>query len=162
MRRTAAIALLALALATTAAAAPAGAATPRTTLPAIEEQVMCVVCKTPLAVANGPQADAERRQIRELIARGLTERQIKDALVAQYGRRVLALPDAGGFNAAVYAIPVAVVLLGLAILAVALPRWRRRAREPAPEAAWGAAPADRAPSAEELRRVDEELARDER
>ena len=32
------------------------AAEPQTTLPAIEEQVMCVVCKTPLSVANGPQA----------------------------------------------------------------------------------------------------------
>jgi cytochrome c-type biogenesis protein CcmH len=164
MRRLAAIALLALALAATAGSAPAPAATPRTTLPQIEQQVMCVVCKTPLAVANGPQADAERRQIRELIARGLTERQIKDALVAQYGQRVLALPTASGFNVAVYAIPIAVVVVGLLVLALALPRWRRRASAPATAgAAWsGAAPPAAAPTADELRRVDEELARDDR
>jgi cytochrome c-type biogenesis protein CcmH len=159
MRRAAAIALLALALSAT----PAAGVTPRTTLPQIEQQVMCVVCKTPLAVANGPQADAERHQIRALIARGLSERQIKDALVAQYGERVLALPSAGGFNVAVYAIPIAVLVLGLVVLAIALPRWRRRAPATAAAGAWpGAAPSTPAPSADELRRIDEELARDER
>jgi cytochrome c-type biogenesis protein CcmH len=160
VRRAARIALLALALAAAALApAAAPAATPRTTLPAIEQQVMCVVCKTSLAVANGPQADAERRQIRALIARGLTERQIKAALVAQYGERVLALPKADGFNLAVYVIPAALLALGLAVLALALPRWRRRGRATA--AAWPAA-ATSPPSAEDLRRVQEELAGDER
>jgi cytochrome c-type biogenesis protein CcmH len=162
MRRPAAIALT-LAAAALAAAPPAAAATPRTTLPAIEQQVMCVVCKTPLAVANGPQADAERRQIRALIARGLTERQIKDALVAQYGKRVLALPQASGFDVAVYAIPIAVLVVGLAILALALPRWRRRATASAAAGGWAGAGAPvRPPSADELRRIEQELERDER
>ncbi|HEU4702405.1 MAG TPA: cytochrome c-type biogenesis protein CcmH, partial [Conexibacter sp.] len=122
--------------------------------PAMEQQVMCVVCRTPLAVANGPQADAQRRQIRRLIAQGLTEQQIKDELVAQYGERVLALPQDDGFNLAVYLVPVAAVALALALLAFALPRWRRetRARAAAPAAAVPA------PSPEELRRLDEELA----
>jgi len=152
-RRLGPLALLLAALA--AAAAPAGAAEPRTTLPAMEQQVMCVVCRTPLAVANGPQADAERRQIRRLIAAGKSERQIKDALVAQYGERVLALPDAGGFDLAVYLVPIGALALALATLALALPRWRRRARaQLAPPAV--AAPA---PSAEDLRRLDEDLAR---
>jgi len=137
------------------ATAPAAAAPqPQTTLPAMEQQVMCVVCRTPLAVANGPQAEAERRQIRALIAQGRSEQQIKDALVAQYGERVLALPRDDGFNLAVYLVPVLAVVLALALLALALPRWRReaRARAAAPAAA---APA---PSAEDLRRLDDELA----
>jgi cytochrome c-type biogenesis protein CcmH len=150
--------LLALLTATLCAlASPAGgaAAQPRTTLPAIEQQVMCVVCRTPLAVANGPQADAERRQIRRLIAAGRSERQIKDALVAQYGERVLALPRDHGFNLAVYLVPVAVVVLALALLAATLPRWRRSAR------ARAAQPATAAPalSVDDMRRLDEELAR---
>ncbi len=164
MRRTVATALLALALAATAVSpipAAAMGATPLTTLPQIEQQVMCVVCKTSLAVANGPQAEAERHQIRLLIARGLTEAQIKDALVAQYGPRVLALPQASGFNVAVYAIPIAVLVLGLAVLAIMLPRWRRRARVPATAGAWSAGAPAGAPSADELRRVAEELDRDE-
>jgi cytochrome c-type biogenesis protein CcmH len=147
---------LALLLASLAAGATgASAAQPRTTLPAMEQQVMCVVCRTPLAVANGPQAEAERRQIRTLIAQGRSERQIKDVLVAQYGDRVLALPNDDGFNLAVYLVPILAVVLALALLAVALPRWRREAR------ARAAAPAATvpAPSAEELRRLDEDLAR---
>jgi cytochrome c-type biogenesis protein CcmH len=148
--------LLAVLVALLALAAPlASAAAPQTTLPAMEQQVMCVVCRTPLSVANGPQADAERRQIRELIAQGKSEQQIKDVLVAQYGDRVLALPKAGGFDLAVYLVPIAAVALALALLALALPRWRRHAR------ARAAAPAAAAPalSAEDARRLDEDLAR---
>jgi cytochrome c-type biogenesis protein CcmH/NrfF len=150
---------LALALLALAAGAPAALAVqrpqPQTTLPAMEQQVMCVVCRTPLAVANGPQAEAERRQLRRLIAAGMSEQQIKDALVAQYGERVLALPKDDGFNLAVYLVPVLAVVFGLLLLAVSLPRWRRRARAPAEAPAAPGAPA---PTADELRRLDEELA----
>ncbi|HKG37978.1 MAG TPA: cytochrome c-type biogenesis protein CcmH [Conexibacter sp.] len=137
------------------AAPSAFAAQPQTTLPAMEQQVMCVVCRTPLAVANGPQADAERHQIRELIAEGKNEQQIKDVLVAQYGERVLALPRSDGFNLAVYLVPIAAVALALALLTLALPRWRRHAR------ARAAAPTVAAPalSAEDTRRLDDDLAR---
>lgn len=148
------LALLALLLAAVPVATT-HAAQPQTTLPAIEQQVMCVVCRTPLAVANGPQADAERRQIRELIAAGKSQQQIKDALVAQYGARVLALPDDSGFNLAVYLVPIAAVLLALALLAFALPRWRRSARVRAGQQAV-AAPTI---SAEDMQRLDEDLAR---
>ncbi|HET6447779.1 MAG TPA: cytochrome c-type biogenesis protein CcmH, partial [Conexibacter sp.] len=135
-------------------ATPSAAVEPKTTLPAMEQQVMCAVCRTPLAVANGPQADAERSQIRRLIAQGKSEQQIKDVLVAQYGERVLALPQSDGFNLAVYLVPILVVALALASLAFALPRWRRhaRARTSAPAAAVPAL------SAEDTRRIDEELA----
>ena len=153
-RRLPLVALL-VALAAALAAVPATAAEPRTTLPAIEEQVMCVVCKTPLSVANGPQAEAQRRQIRRLIAAGLTEQQVKDELVAEYGERVLALPEDDGFNLAVYLVPIALVLLALSLLALALPRWRRHARTRAGQPAV-AAPAL---SAEDERRLDEDLAR---
>lgn len=153
-RRAASRTLLALLLAAVAAA-PSPAAQPRTTLSTMEQQVMCVVCRTPLAVANGPQADAERRQIRALIEQGKSEQQIKDALVVQYGDRVLALPKDDGFNLAVYLVPVLALVLALTLLALTLPRWRRHARERA------AAPAVAAPtsSPEDMRRLDEDLAR---
>jgi cytochrome c-type biogenesis protein CcmH len=151
--------LLALALAALVSSAPAAAgAEPKTTLPAMEQQVMCVVCRTPLAVANGPQAEAQRRQIRRLIAQGKSERQIKDMLVAQYGTRVLALPQDDGFDLAVYLVPVAVVACGLLLLAFTLPGWRRRAAAGAAAPAATAAGSDPPPSAEDLRRLDEELA----
>lgn len=154
-RRASLLALLSAALLASAIPSLAPAAEPQANLPAIEQQVMCVVCRTPLAVANGPQADAERRQIRRLIAAGKSEQQIKDALVAQYGERVLALPDDDGFNLAVYLVPIAAVALALVLLALALPRWRRSARVRAGQ------PAVAIPtvSAEDARRLDEDLAR---
>ena len=150
MRRPLAALLAALLLAPAALAAE-----PKTTLPAIEEQVMCVVCNTPLSVAGGPQAEAQRREIRRLIAQGKTEQQVKDALVAQYGERVLALPDDDGFNLAVYLVPIAAVAAALALLAVLLPRWRRTARM----RAGGPAPLGPPLSDEDARRLDEDLAR---
>jgi cytochrome c-type biogenesis protein CcmH/NrfF len=108
--------------------ATARAATPRTTMPIIERQVMCVTCKIPLNVAESPQSQRERAFIRGLIAEGQTEAQIKSSLVAQYGPSVLALPSAKGFDLAAYLVPVAVVLGLLALLAFLLPSWLRQAR----------------------------------
>jgi cytochrome c-type biogenesis protein CcmH len=121
------LAVLALAL---GAAAPA-AAVPRASLTTIERQVMCVTCKIPLNVAESPQADRERAYIQELIDQGQSEAQIKRALVGQYGPTALGLPSAHGFDLTVYLVPVAVVLALAALLAVMLPRWRRRAPAPA-------------------------------
>jgi cytochrome c-type biogenesis protein CcmH/NrfF len=107
---------------------PAGAVKPRASLTDIENDVMCVICNTPLAVSQSPEADRERAFIRGLIAQGKTKKQIENALVAQYGSSVLALPPAHGFNLTVYVLPPAVVLLGVGVLVWALPRWRRRTR----------------------------------
>lgn len=118
----------ALALSATVGAVTASATTPRTTLPVIERQVMCVTCKIPLNVAESPQADRERVFIRGLIAQGLSEAQIKHALVVQYGPEVLGLPSAKGFDLAAYFVPGGVVLALLVLLALLVPSWRRHAR----------------------------------
>lgn len=152
-----------LALLTAAALAPAAlgppaasGATPRTSLPVIERQVMCVTCKIPLNVAESPQANRERAFIQSLIDEGRTERQVKDALVAQYGHAALALPSDSGFDAAAYIVPLAALIAVLALLAALLPRWRRRARAQAgsraPAPALGAAEAQRLQ--EDLERFD--------
>jgi cytochrome c-type biogenesis protein CcmH len=126
------IALLALCLsAPSALGMGAAVAPPRTSLPVIERQVMCVTCKIPLNVAQSQQANRERAFIQSLIDEGKTEAQIKDALVAQYGPTVLGLPSAHGFDLTVYLVPLAAFLALLATLAVLLPRWRRHAREQA-------------------------------
>ncbi len=115
---------LAAALALTSAAAQA-APTPRTSLHAVESEVMCVSCGVPLAIAESPQADAERREITRLIEQGKTKQEILDSLVVTYGDRVLASPKDEGFGLAAYLVPIAIVLAMLAGLAVYLPRWRR-------------------------------------
>jgi len=117
-----------LAIALLAPAAGAAGVAPKTTLPTIERQVMCVTCKIPLNVAQSTQADRERAFIQGLIDRGDGEAEIKSALVGQYGPTVLGLPSAHGFDLAAYLVPLAAVLALLALLAVLLPRWRRSAR----------------------------------
>jgi cytochrome c-type biogenesis protein CcmH len=123
--------LLAGALPAAAPAATAAATTPartRTSLPAIERRVMCVTCKIPLMVADSTQADREREYIRSLIAEGRTQAPVESALVGQYGPAVLALPAAHGFDLAAYLVPLAAVVFLAVVLALLLPRWRRRAR----------------------------------
>ncbi len=149
MRRT--VGLL-VSLAALASGTSALALTPRTTLTAVENDVMCVVCNEPLAVSQSPQADRERAFISDLIAKGDTKRQIENALVTQYGPSVLALPPAHGFNLTVYILPPAILLVGAAALAFALPRWRRRTRATL-DAAVPALDSD------DARRLDEDLAR---
>jgi cytochrome c-type biogenesis protein CcmH len=136
-----------------AAPASALAAAAKTSLTAIEPDVMCVSCREPLAVAQSPQSYAERNFIRTLIAQGEDKQQIEQALVAQYGPAVLGKPPAHGFNLTVYILPPALLVLGLVTLVVALPRWRRRTR------ARNASRAVPAPLSEvENERLEEELA----
>ena len=139
------------------ATAPASAAAPRADLVDIEDEVMCVTCKVPLNIAEGTQPDSQREFIRGLIAQGRTKPQIKEALVAEYGPDVLALPEDEGFGITAYAIPIALGVLVVAGLALLVPRWRRR---PA-SGMTGAAGAEggRELSADDARRLDEDLAR---
>jgi len=146
-----------LACALQGAFAPVALATgpaPRTSLPVIERQVMCVTCKIPLNVAQSPQADRERAFIQSLIDRSEGEAEIKDALVGQYGPTVLGLPRARGFDLTVYVVPAAVVAGLLALLIVLLPRWRRQAR-----AQTAAAEPQRTLSAGDAARLESDLAR---
>jgi cytochrome c-type biogenesis protein CcmH/NrfF len=142
----------AAALASAAAAAPAQAAQAKVSFNDIEDEVMCVVCGTPLNLSESPQADRERAYIRRLIAQGDSKAQIKAALKAQYGPAVLALPQDSGFDLAAYVVPIAAVGVALLLLIVFVPRWRRRTPEPAPAEAQTITPADR-------RRLDEDLAK---
>ena len=99
--------------------------TPRASLPDIENEVMCVECGTALSVSQSPVADQERALIRRDIAAGKTKAQIKAHLVAEYGNEVLAEPRGGSFDWAAWAIPIALVVLATAGVAVAARRWRR-------------------------------------
>ena len=92
----------------------------------VEDEVMCVSCNVALNVAESPQADAERRYIRQLIANGDDKQQVKDALVKVYGDNVLALPKSKGFNWVAYLVPIALIAALAVALALGLRRWRRR------------------------------------
>jgi cytochrome c-type biogenesis protein CcmH/NrfF len=101
------------------------AAEPKTTLPDVEDEVMCVECKTALNVSTAPVADQERAFIRERIADGMTKEQIKAALVREYGPEVLAEPERNGFDLSAWIVPGALVLLAAGGVALLARRWRR-------------------------------------
>ena len=142
-----------VALALLAAAAPVAVARQRASLIEIEKQVMCPVCGTLLQLAESPQAQREKAFIRRLIAAGRTEGQIKDALVAEYGDEVLALPRGSGFSLSAYVVPIVAFLLAAIALAVGVMKWRRAGRGGPP----GPQPA--APRGEDADRLDADLAR---
>jgi cytochrome c-type biogenesis protein CcmH len=110
------------------------AATPQTTLPDVEDEVMCVECGTALNVSTSPVADREREFIRRRIAEGKSKPEIKAALVEEYGPRVLAVPEGGGFDVAAWLVPGLLSLIALLGVGAAALRWRgRRDEEPAAE-----------------------------
>jgi cytochrome c-type biogenesis protein CcmH len=54
-----------------------------------------------------------RALIREQLAEGLTEQEIKDYFVAQYGEKVLGEPPARGLNWVLYVLPPLAFLIGV-------------------------------------------------
>ena len=97
------------------------AVTPQTTLPDVEDEVMCITCGTALNVSQAPSADREREFIRRRIAEGLTKEQIKQRLVAEYGPKVLAEPH----QETSWIVPLVLGVLGLITVALTARRWRR-------------------------------------
>jgi len=134
---------LALVLLVLAAGGPAS-------LPDIEDEVMCVECKTALNVSTSAVAEQERDFIRRQIAMGKDKEEVKAALVEEFGQGVLATPEEKGFDLAAYLVPLVLGLLALVALAFAARRFRRR-----PEAA---APASEPLADDDARRLDAELA----
>jgi cytochrome c-type biogenesis protein CcmH len=142
-RAGAALLAVAATLALPAAALAEGSAepskpAPKTTLPDVEDEVMCPVCGTALNLSFSPQADRERAFIQREINAGKTKEQIKDDLVEQYGTNVLAEPPKSGFDLTAWLVPGLAILIAAVAIALGLWRWRRvgRAREeaaPTPE-----------------------------
>jgi cytochrome c-type biogenesis protein CcmH len=148
--RTAALALIALAL-----AAPAGASEQRPTAAELESELVCPVCETTLDTSNAPVALRMKAFIRERIAAGDTKSEIKASLVDQFGPAVLAEPPRKGFELIAWVLPLAGLALGVVVVGLLAWRWshtRGPDEEPPAEAS---EPLD--PALE--RRLDDELAR---
>jgi cytochrome c-type biogenesis protein CcmH len=153
MTRPVAIAMGIVLLLTVLLTVPAAAQEPRASLPDIEDEVMCTICGTLLAESQSPQADRERALIRKLIAQGQDKDQIKDALLAEYGPRVLATPSGHGFDLVAWIVPILGLLLGAGALTFGVLRLRRRStqgRKPLPDLD----PADAARLSEDIATYD--------
>ena len=104
---------------------------------------MCPICGTLLELAESPQAQRERVLVKRLIAEGKTKAEVKDALVAQYGPAVLALPEGSGFDLSAYLVPVIAFVAAGVALAFGVLRWRRAAKPPGAGRRLGERPAGR-------------------
>jgi cytochrome c-type biogenesis protein CcmH len=146
---------IAAALLLTAPASTLAARCPQTSVADVENEVMCLVCGVPLALADAPQAQRERVFITRMVRQCRSKSQIKSALVGQYGPRVLALPKPSGFRLAAYLVPALAAMAVLAGFALAAGRWRRRGGASPCEAFADGPPLDPVQAA----RIDAELER---
>lgn len=148
---------LTLLLAIAALAVPvagASAAAPQTSLSEISGEVMCPICGTLLELAESPQAQREKVFIERLIDEGKSKQQIKDALVAEYGNEVLALPQGSGFSLSAYVVPIVAFAIAAIALGLGILSWRRSSGPPD-----DGSPAAAGLSAEDSKRLEDDLGR---
>jgi cytochrome c-type biogenesis protein CcmH len=126
------------------------AATPQFSQDEIETEVMCPVCGTRLDLSHSPAANQIRDFIDQKRTAGWTKQQVKDALVAQFGQRILATTPTSGSGLFAWLVPLAVGVGGIALAAGLVLAWRRRPRNEA-------APAATTLDDESRRRVDDAL-----
>ena len=148
--RVAAVAAVALVFAAPAAAC----AHPRTSLAYLQGQVMCPTCHTTLDMSDSQAARQIDVFISKKIAACWTAKQIESALVANYGRGILAAPSHKGFDLLAWWLPIVAVLGGALVLAFGVWRWSRRRDPEEPEESSGSGLDE-----ETERRLDEVLAR---
>jgi cytochrome c-type biogenesis protein CcmH len=141
-----------------ALAAPAAASEQHPTQRELETEIVCPVCKPEtLDQSTSPIAQRMKRFIARRIAAGDTKSEIKDALVAQFGKEVLAAPEKRGFDLLAWLLPLVGITVAAAVVGLAAWRWSR-ARPPA--VAMDPAQNGRGTIEPELeRRLDQELAR---
>jgi cytochrome c-type biogenesis protein CcmH len=126
----------AAALALAAPAAPAKEAAPEAADPVLEarmtritSELRCLVCQNQtIADSHAELAVDLRRQTRELLVQGKTDREVLEYMTARYGDFVLYRPPLQANTGLLWFGPAAMLLAGAGILVLIL---RRRSRMPA-------------------------------
>jgi cytochrome c-type biogenesis protein CcmH len=100
----------------------------------IARGVRCPTCRElSAAESDAAAAKAVRVAIRRDVVAGKTDVQIRAALASRYGRDILLTPDSRGVIGLVWVLPVAALVIGLGLLALAFRRWRPSGRSPSPD-----------------------------
>ena len=120
---------------------------------AIAKQLYCPVCEnTPLDVCPTQACVQWRDLIRQMLAEGKSEAEIKQYFVEHYGARVLDEPPRQGFNWLAYIVPPVVILIGAVFLLRALQVMKKPATAAPVEG-----PKSRAPADDYVARLEAEL-----
>jgi len=79
----------------------------------INRELRCLVCQNQtIADSNATLAQDLRREVREMIAAGKTDAQIREFMIERYGDFVLYRPRMTASNFLLWAAPVLLLLLG--------------------------------------------------
>ncbi len=94
---------------------------------ALDRQLMCPVCDGQTIDQSNAQVALDMKGVlREKLAGGESEAQIRAYFRSRYGEAVLASPRASGFTAVVWAAPPVALVLGIVVLAMAMRRIKSR------------------------------------
>lgn len=94
---------------------------------AVAAQLRCPVCQGLSIEASPTELALEMRAVvRDQLAAGRTPDEVRAYFVSKYGEWILLQPKPEGFNLAVYALPVLVLLLGGGTVLLAVRRWTRQ------------------------------------
>ncbi len=112
----------------------AGEARPLGEDPAVEArlkhlaiELRCLVCQNQtLADSNAPLAEDLRREVREMIVKNMSDKEIIDFLVERYGDFVLYRPPLKATTTLLWVGPFVLLIVGATVLVITL---RRRARK---------------------------------
>jgi cytochrome c-type biogenesis protein CcmH len=125
---------------------------------AIARQLYCPVCEdVPLDACPTLACIQWRELIRELLAEGWSEAEIKNFLLEEYGDMVVAVPPPRGFNWLFYVIPPVAILVGGLMFYQSLKTWKGHQ----PSKKDGYQPREQ-PTDEYIDRLDKELRKRQR
>jgi cytochrome c-type biogenesis protein CcmH len=142
---------LLVAVAALVLAAPASACAHHASQSTLETLLVCPQCHETLDESNSPVAQEMKAEVARRIAGCETQKQILDAMVAEFGTTILSTPQTHGFDLLAWVLPLGGAALGAAVLAGGAWKWSR--------VRTGASAAPGRLSAEDEQRVDEALAR---
>lgn len=123
--------------------APAKEAPPAANDPVLEERLKdlssklrCLVCQNQtIADSNADLAVDLRKEIREKMQAGMTDREIRDFMVSRYGDFVLYQPPFKATTFLLWVGPFVLMVLGLGVLFLTLRRRQKLLAEPEPDSA---------------------------
>ena len=93
----------------------------------LSEELRCLVCQNQtIADSNATLAQDLRREVRDMIAAGQTDAQIREFMIERYGDFVLYRPRMTAGNLLLWAAPVLLLVIGAIVLVRVV---RRRAQE---------------------------------
>jgi cytochrome c-type biogenesis protein CcmH len=105
---------------------PRGAQSPAARAHTLETELKCPECEG-LAVAdsNAPTSRAIRADVKQRIAEGQSDDEIRQAYVERYGEEILLQPKGSGISLLVWVLPVVVLVVGAFGIGFVLARNRR-------------------------------------